>query len=98
MKRLFLKLFLGFSSYWDFKNTNAVHADIPGVYTSDKFSNLSLIEKTHLKCDVIDGSIVNGFKQPILFIFVLDKPSSYRVFCEPMTIGYKRFKKIHFEY
>ena len=30
----FLNTFLSFTSYWDYKPTNAIHADSPGVYTS----------------------------------------------------------------
>ena len=43
--------------------------------------------------DVNDGSIVNGLRQPILFSFVLDKPSGYKVFCEPETIHYRKLNK-----
>ena len=39
----------------------------------------------HLKCDLIDGFVVNGSKQPVLFSYVLDKPLGYKVFCEPGT-------------
>ena len=46
-----------------------------------------------MKCDVIDGSVVNGIRQPILYSFVLDKPSGYKVFCEPETIHYKKINK-----
>ena len=46
-----------------------------------------------MKCDAIDGSIQDGLRQPILFSFVLDKPSGYKVFCQPETIHYKRIKK-----
>ena len=71
---------MGFTPYWDSKFTNALHADSPGVYTSDKILSLNTIDKIHLKCDVIDGSVVNGVKQPIHFTFVLIKPSGYKVF------------------
>ena len=40
-----------------------------------KNRNLGTRDKIHLKCDVIDGSVVNGLRQPILFSFTLDKPS-----------------------
>ena len=43
-----------------------------------------------MKCDCIDGIIQDGVRQPILFSFVLDKPSGYKVFCEPETIHYKK--------
>ena len=46
-----------------------------------------------MKCDCIDGSIQNGLRQPILFSFVLERPSVYKVFCEPETIHYKKINK-----
>ena len=46
-----------------------------------------------MKCDCIDGSIQDGGGQPILLSFVLDKPSGYKVFCEPETIHYKKINK-----
>ena len=73
-EKSFLNILLGFTPYWDYEPTNAIHADSPGVYSSEKILNLSTINKIHIKCDVIDGSVVNGIRQPILFSFVLDKP------------------------
>ena len=55
--------------------------------------NLNTKNKIHLKCDCIDGSIQNGLRQPILFTFVLDKPSGYKIFSEPETIHYKKINK-----
>ena len=52
-----------------------------------------MIDKIDLKCDVIDGSVLNGVRQPILYSFVLDKPSGYKVFCLPETIHYKEINK-----
>ena len=46
-----------------------------------------------MKCDCIDGSIQDGLRQPILFSFVLDKPSGYKNFCEPETTHYKKINK-----
>ena len=93
-KKSFFHTLLGFTPYWDYKPTNAIHADAPGVYTTDKIIlNLNTINKIHLKCDCIDGSVVNGIREPILFSFVLDKPSGYKVFCEPETIHYKKINK-----
>ena len=80
-KRSFFHTLLGFIAYWDYKP--------PGVYTSDKFLNLNTTNKIHLKCDVKDGSVVNGVRQPILYSFVLDKKPGYKVFSEPETIHYK---------
>ena len=47
----------------------------------------------HLKCDCIDGSVVNVLRQPILYSFVLDKLPGYKVFCEPETNHYKKINK-----
>ena len=84
-EKSFFYTLLGFTPYWDYK---------PGVYTSDKIIlNLNTINKIHLKCDIIDGSIQDGVRQPILFSFVLDKPSGYKIFCQPETIHYKKINK-----
>ena len=40
---------------------------------SQKIVNLSSKNKIHLNCDVVDGSVVNGLRQRILYRFVLDK-------------------------
>ena len=47
-----------------------------------------------MKCDIIDGSVVNGLRQPILYSFVLDKKPGYKVFSEPETIHYKKINKL----
>ena len=90
--RSFFHTLLGFTPYWDYKPTNSNTIDL-GVYISDKILNLSMINKINLKCDCIDGSIQDGVRQPILFSFILDKPSGYKVFCEPETIHYKKINK-----
>ena len=87
-EKSFFHTLLGFEPYWDYKPTNG-----EGVYTTDKIIlNLNTINKIHLKCDCIDGSIQDGVRQPILFSFVLDKPSRYEVICEPETIHCKKNK------
>ena len=91
-KRSFFHTLLCFEPYWDYKPTNSNHGTIPGVYISDKILKLNTIDEIHLKCDCIDGSIQDGIRQPILFSFVLDKPSGYKVF-EPETIHYKKINK-----
>ena len=92
-ERSFFHTLLGFEPYWDYKPKSSNHVAIPGVCTSDNFLNLSTTNKIHLKCDVIDGSVVDGVRQPLLYSFVLDKPSGYKVFCEPETIHYKKINK-----
>ena len=58
---------------------------------------MSIIDKVHLKCDVIDGSVLYGVRQPILFNFVLDNKPGFKVFCEPGTIQYKKNKSKYFK-
>ena len=48
------------------------------------------INKIHLKCNAIDGSIVNGIREPILFTFNLDKPPGYKVFKQLVIVLYKK--------
>ena len=84
-EKSFFSTILGFTAGWDYKHYNQ--------YLSQKNVNLSSTNKIHLKCDAIDGSVVNGVRKPILYSFVLDKPSGYKVFCEPETIHYKKINK-----
>ena len=84
-EKSFFSSILGFTPGWDYKHYNQ--------YLSQKIVNLSNTNKIHLKCDAIDGSVVNGIRQPILYSFVLDKPAGYKVFCEPATIHYKKINK-----
>ena len=76
---------LGFTSGWDFEHCNK--------YISQKILNLGSTNKIHLEGDVIDGSVVNGLRQAILYTFVLDKKPGYKVFSEPETIHYKKINK-----
>ena len=73
-KSLFKKV-LGCSPFWNYKQTNAKYAVSTGVYTSDKISKLKTIDKIDLKTNVIDGSIVNGYRQTILYSLVINKPA-----------------------
>ena len=84
-EKSFFSTILCFTPGWDYKHYNQ--------YLSRKIVNLNSTNKIHLKCDVIDGSIQNGLRQPILYSFVLDKPAGYKVFSEPETIHYKKINK-----
>ena len=46
-----------------------------------------------MKRDCINGSIINGVQQSILYSFVIDKIPGFNVFCETKTIHYKRIDK-----
>ena len=92
-EKSFFHTLLKFEPYWDYTPINAFDSIAPGTYVIDKVLKLNTINKIHIKCDVIDGSIQDGVRQPILFSFVLDKPSGYKVFCEPETIHFKKINK-----
>ena len=56
---------------------------IAGSYKSDKPINIMGIDKIHLKCDCIQGSIVNGIREPILYSFALSSPPGHKIYKEP---------------
>ena len=84
-EKSFFNTVVGFTPGWHYKHYNK--------YTSQKVVNLGSTKKIYLKCDVIDGSVVNGIRQPILYCFKLDKAPGYKVFCEPETIHFKKINK-----
>ena len=65
---------------------------IAGSYKSEKPINITGIDKIHLKCDCIQGSIVNGIREPILYSFALSSPPGHKIYKEPRV---KLFKKIN---
>ena len=65
---------------------------IAGSHKSDKPINITGFDKIHLKCDCIQGSIVNGIREPILYSFALSSPPGQKIFKEPRV---KLFKKVN---
>ena len=65
---------------------------IPGIYKSDRPVNITGIDKVHLKCDCINGSIVNGTREPVLYSFALSLPPGHKIYNQPRV---KLFKKIN---
>ena len=47
---------------------------IQGTHISEKPGMITTTDKVHLKCDCVDGSIVNGIREQILFSFNLSSP------------------------
>ena len=84
-EKWFFSTVLGFTSGWHYKHYNK--------YISQKNLNLGSTNKIHLKCDIIDSSVVNGSRQPILYSFVLDKKPGYKVFSEPERKHYKKVNR-----
>ena len=65
---------------------------IAGSYKSDRPIKITGIDKVHLKADCIQGSIVNGVREPIVYSFVLSSPLGQKIYKEPRV---KLFKKIN---
>ena len=65
---------------------------ISGSYKSEKPINITGIDKVHLKCNCIDGSIVNGVLEPILYSFALDQPPGQKIYKEPKVKLLKKNK------
>ena len=56
---------------------------VAGPYKSDKLVNFIGVDKVHLKCDCINGGIVNGVREPILYSFALSSPPGHKIYKEP---------------
>ena len=65
---------------------------ISGSYKSNEPINITGIDKIHLKCDCIQGSIVNGIREPILYSFALSSPPGLKIYKKPR---FKLFKKVN---
>ena len=50
---------------------------IAGSYRNNKPTNITGIDKVHLKCDCINGRIKNGIREPILYSFTLNQPPGH---------------------
>ena len=61
-------------------------------YKSDRPTKITGIDKIHLKRDCIQGSIVNGIREPILYSFAFSSPPGHKIYKEPRS---KLFKKIN---
>ena len=68
---------------------------IAGSYKSDRPINITGIDKNHLKCDCIQGSIMNGIREPILYSFTLDQPPNHKIYKEPKNkLFFKKNKRV----
>ena len=69
-EKSFFYTILGFtqSHSYSLDNIDGFYQLIKRSYKSDKPINIIGIDKIHLKCDCIQGSIVNGIRKTILFI------------------------------
>ena len=56
---------------------------IAGSYRSDRPINITGVDKTHLKCDCINGSIVDDIREPNLYSFVLSSTQAQKIYIQP---------------
>ena len=93
-EKSFFYTILGFtrSRFYPLDDTDGFYQLIAGSYKSDKPNNITGVIKIHLKCDSIQGSIVNGKREPILFSFALSSPPRHKIYKEPRV---KLFKEIN---
>ena len=93
-EKSFFYTILGFtqSRSYPLDDIDSHYQIIAGSYKSDKPINITGIDKIHLECDCIQGSIVNGLREPILFSFALSSPPGHKIYKEPRV---KLFKKVN---
>ena len=85
--------FLGFaqSHSYPLNDIDGFHQLIAGSYKSYQPVPINGIDKMQLRCDCVNGSIVNGIREPIFYSFALDKPLGRKVF---KKLRIKLFNKI----
>ena len=93
-KSFFYKI-LGFtqSRSYPLDDIDGFYQLIPGSYKSHKPINITGIDKVHIKCDCIQGSIVNGVREPILYSFALSSPPGHKIYKEPRIKLFKNVNK-----
>ena len=84
-EKFFFSTFLGFtrSRSYPLDDIDGFYQLIPGSYKSDKPINITGIDKNPLKCDCIQGSIVNGLRETILYSFAFSSPPGHEIYREP---------------
>ena len=81
-KKSFFYTILGFtrSPSYPLDDIEGLYRMIAGSYESDKPINITGIDEIHLKCDCVNGPIVIGVREPILYSFALSSPPGHKIF------------------
>ena len=84
-EKSFFYTILGFtrSRSYPLDDIDGYYQLIAGSYKGNKPINTSGIDRVQLKCDCIEGSLVNGRQEPILFCFSLSSPPGHKIYKEP---------------
>ena len=93
-EKSFFYTFLGFtqSRSYPLDDIEGFYQILPGSYQSNKPASIAGIDKVYLKCDCIQGLIVNCIREPILYSFALSSPPGHKIYKEPR---FKLFKKVN---
>ena len=93
-EKSFFYTILGFtrSQYYSLDDIDGFYQLIKGSYKSDKPINIAVIDKFRLKCNCIQGRILNGKRQPILYSFASSSPPGHKIYKEPRI---KLFEKVN---
>ena len=93
-EKSFFSTILGFtqSRSYPLDDIDGFYQFVSGSYKSDRPFNITGIDKILSKCDCIQGSIINGVREPILYSFALSSPPGHKIYKEPRV---KLFKKIN---
>ena len=94
-EKSFFYTILGFtqSQLYPLDDIDGFYQLIAGSYKGDRPINITGIDKVHLECDCIQGSIVNGVRGPILYSFALSSPPNYKIYKVPRVILFKKINK-----
>ena len=78
--RSFFYTILGFfrSPSYPLDDVDGYYQLIAGSYKSDRPIIITGNDKSHLKCNCVNGSIANGIREPILYSFALDQPPGFQ--------------------
>ena len=84
-EKSFFYTILGFtqSRSYPLDDIDGFYHFIAGSYKSDKIINITGIDKLHLKTDCMQGSVLNGLREPILFSFALSSLPGHKIYKEP---------------
>ena len=66
---------------------------IAGSYKGDRPINITGIDKVYVKCNVVDGSMVNDRREPILFSFALSSLPGHKIYKAPRIKLFKKMNK-----
>ena len=66
---------------------------IAGSYEGDRPINKTGIDKVHLNCDCIQGSLIDGTREPFLYSFALSSPPGHKIYKAPRIQLFKQVKK-----